>query len=112
MKKFGIIFSVIMMLVVTACGRKSPLERLEGRWILEKEGTNIGVTIEPDGTGKIDVSSRDDDGKNRLLLREYGMITVDGDNLYINLDSGPQSHLYIVGDQLYSNDHVPFKKVK
>lgn len=111
-KKIAFIFSIILMMIVTACGSQSPLERLEGRWLLENNGTYIGVTIESDGTGEIDVSARDYDGKNRLLLREDGEITVDGDNLYITLEDGAQSHFYIEGDQLYSNDHLPFKKVK
>ena len=112
MKKIASLIALVAFLGLVACGSKSPLERLEGRWLLEKEGTYIGVDIESDGTGEFDVSAKDYNGKNQLIMKAEGEITVDGDNLYLTLENGTQCHLYIDGDQLYSNDHQPFRKIK
>lgn len=112
MKKLRLFLWALGVILLASCGSKTPLESVEGRWVLEREGTYIGVNINPDGNGSIDISGRDDYGKNHLILREDTRITEDGNDLYFTFENGTQAHFYIKDDCLYSNDGQPFRKVK
>lgn len=112
-----LIFIVIASFTIISCSGGNPIKDLEGRWVLDLNGGNdhMGVTINSDGYGSIDMSGIGYNGKNELILMEDVKIEVDGDNVYlyyVNLPEMNPAHLYIRDGKLYSNDGQPFRKTQ
>lgn len=111
------IFIVIASFACVSCGGGNPIKDLEGRWVLDLNGGNdhMGVTINGDGSGRIDMSGIGYNGKNELILMEDVEIEVDGDNVYLYFVDYPENdpaHLSIRDGKLYSNDGQPFRKTQ
>ena len=115
MKKTAFVMVLpVLMWLLTSCGGGSVYERLEGRWVLSQQGTHIGVNINDDGTGSIDISAENERGHNKLLVKEDVTFTEDGEILYFKMDDidGDGGHFIVKDDRLYSAEGDPFRKTK
>lgn len=100
-----------LMLLFAACGSKSTIDKAKGYWLLKQDGTNLGVTINSDGTGEVTFSAKNSMGRNELLMREDVTITSEGNDIYVTFDNGSSGHFYYEDGVLYSDDGNPFRKV-
>lgn len=101
-------------LSLTSC-HKTPIEEVEGRWLLEMaDQTTMGVDINSDGTGNIDISGKGLDGKNHLIMMEDVKITSEDNDLYLEFVNNPgqKAHLYVKDGELYSDDNQKFRRAK
>lgn len=111
------IFIVIATFAFVSCGGGNSLKDLKGRWVLDLNGGNdhMGVTINGNGSGSMDMSGIGYDGKNELILMEDVEIEFDGYNVYLYYVNFPEmnpAHLYVRDGKLYSYDGQPFRKTQ
>lgn len=112
-----LILVIAVSFALTSCGGGNPIKDMEGRWVLDLNGgtDHMGVTINNDGTGSMDLSGIGYNGKNQLIMKEDIEVEVDGNDVYlhyVDYSENQPAHLYFKNGKLYSNDGQPFRKVE
>lgn len=114
MKKF-LLFAITATIILTFsfCGKKSVLEKVAGRWVLQlPEDTQMGVDIEEDGTGHIRLVGGDGHGHYDIILSEDVTYEVIDNDIYVHMEHLYNGgHMYVKDDQLFSDNHQPFERI-